>query len=402
MNISNKQTSVLLITEYFPPDVAAATGRVMYELAVDLVRYGLKVEVYTGMPSYHKKFNVLKSEIISQVLVKRISFFRLNKKSFIGRILNYGSFTFLTSIKMLRLKKFNNLLIVSSPPTLALAGIIAKVFNPRINYIYLIHDLYPEIPEALGIISSNSFISKLMKFINNITFKKTDKIVVLGENMKLYLEEKYPETIGKIRIIPNWAEDIKFEELYTKINNNEKYLLYSGNIGYRNLDILLNLADKLKKKNSNIKIYFTGGGVKKEDLERQCRKMKLSNVKFLGFLPKQEYRELLNKAFLLYLGMGKGLGRFQVPSKSYYYFAAGKPIIAVMDNECDVAKEIIEKQCGIVYDHGEIDSIANGVLQLEKNKSLYKIMAKNSRDLFENKYRRELVTIKYFDLLAEN
>lgn len=400
--INNNPHKVLIVSEYFPPDIAAASGRVMGELAEDLAEYGLDVTVYAGLPSYHGIKDAPRFEREDNLKIRRFGFIRFHKKYFWGRIINYFSFTFNVSLRLLSLKEFDSILVVSSPPFLALAGFIAKKFNRRINYIYLIHDLFPEIPVALGVLSSRSVIARTMCYLNRKTFKAANHIVVLGENMKTYLNEKYAETAGKLKVITNWADISKITpgQHFSPSIVKGKYLLYSGNIGYRNLDLLLQIAKKTTCIVPDLKVVLSGDGIKKDQLITICKNENLKNVEFVGFLEQDEYAVLLQNALILYLSMGKGLGRFQVPSKAYYYYAAAKPIIAVMDKECDIAGEIIENKCGFVFRHHDLDMIAEAVIELYENQELRDMMSQNAKKLYSKKYARKKVTSKFIELIG--
>ena len=86
----------------------------------------------------------------------------------------------------------NDLLVFNTNPALLpLLGFIAKKLKKR-KYVVLIHDLWPELPAQVGMISRNGFIYKLIDFVNILAFRHASGIVVLSETMKnVILKKEY-------------------------------------------------------------------------------------------------------------------------------------------------------------------------------------------------------------------
>ncbi|MDK9866983.1 MULTISPECIES: hypothetical protein [Staphylococcus] len=91
---------------------------------------------------------------------------------------------------------------------------------------------------------------------------------------------------------------------------------------------------------------------------------------------------------------GIGLG---VPSKSYGYLAAKKPIIAIMDKNTDIVEQITSYNAGIHIKNNDFIEMKNFI---EKNSNTnLKDMGENAYKIFKENYTRSMSTNKYYELL---
>ena len=114
--------NLLILTQYFPPEVGAPQNR-LFELAVRLKKLGINVNVLTAMPNYpqmkiyegyqNKKYVY---EEIEGLPVHRASIYLPTSKSIIQRLLNYFSFVY-SSAKVGK-KHIGNIdvILCESPP----------------------------------------------------------------------------------------------------------------------------------------------------------------------------------------------------------------------------------------------------------------------------------------------
>jgi glycosyltransferase involved in cell wall biosynthesis len=106
---------------------------------------------------------------------------------------------------------------------------------------------------------------------------------------------------------------------------------------------------------------FQGEGVKKEDLERQTRRLGLTNVRFLPFQPRERLADSFASADLFVVSLQAGLAGYIVPSKLYGILAAGRPYVAAVEPACEVATLTELHDCGAVARPGDPDSLARQI-----------------------------------------
>jgi hypothetical protein len=90
---------ILILTQYFPPEVGAAQTR-LYETAQGLLNNGVDVDVFTSMPSYplgeifdDYKGCFYRQDKIDGINVYRVWAYASNELGVIKRLFSYGSFT---------------------------------------------------------------------------------------------------------------------------------------------------------------------------------------------------------------------------------------------------------------------------------------------------------------------
>ncbi|MBC6003815.1 MAG: glycosyltransferase family 4 protein [Paeniclostridium sordellii] len=398
---------LLILSEYFYPD-KSSTPKVLTELAEDIVKNGIDVDVITSDCSYRGQNSDLKSEEVYEgINIKRVYSSKFNRNKALGRITNYLTFLVSAFINTILKKDYDYILLVSNPPILPLIGYLVNKIRKK-PYIYLLHDIYPDMAVKVGAIKDDGLICKVMTAINKKIYNNAHKVIVLGKDMKQnLLNKKVPE--DKIEIITNWADKEKIykiskvNEFSIKNNIDDTFnIIYTGNIGrFHDIETILKAAYELKKVR-NIKFIFVGDGYKKKDIEAYVEKFRLENIKIFDYQYGETYNQLLNSADLFITTLDKGIEGLGVPSKTYSYLAAGKPIIAIMNKDSEIGSLVEGNKLGIRVDSGEVIRITNFILSMNRELNLYKDIQNNVEDIFNNNYERNIVTVKFVNIMYRN
>lgn len=395
---------LLILSEFFYPD-KSSTPKVLTELAEDMVEYGLDVEVITSRSSYKgENEDLKKQEKYKSIDIKRVYSSKFNRNSYLGRIINYLTYLISTIINLIKKSDYDCILLVSNPPVLPIIGYIMNKIKKK-PYIYLIHDVYPDIAVKVGAIKENGLVFKIMSFINRKIFKSASKIIVLGKDMKKNLLSKGIKE-ENIKIITNWADKNKIYKVNkkNKFSKTEKInetfnIIYTGNIGrFHDIETILDSANQLKD-NVNIKFIFVGDGYKKKVIEQYIDKFKLENIKLMDYVYGETYNQLLNSADLFITTLDKGIEGLGVPSKTYSYLAAGKPIIAIMNESSEIGSLVEENNLGLRVNSGNSKEISEFILKMSEDKNTYEDICSNVFNNFNKNYERKMVTKKFYDLI---
>src|SRR5699024_7775445 len=97
----------------------------------------------------------------------------------------------------------------------------------------------------------------------------------------------------------------------------------------------------------------------------------------------------------------KGLTGLAVPSKTYSYMMAGKPIIAIIGKESDIARDLIDYNAGYALKPGEESNLVDAIMEMKGDVEKQKIMGDNCRQVFLKKYTKDICTKKYVKLMNE-
>jgi len=400
-DIKMKKKSISIISQHFYPDKLSG-GKLIGELAFGLNKKGFDVSVVAGRRLYQDHMGTVlpKFEEINGISIYRVFNMLLDKGRIWGRLFNYMGFFVLAAIKVLTKRKIVNcdiIFCVSDPPILPLLGALLK--NKHNKFVYLLYDLFPDIAVQIGAISSKSIMARLMRRLNNYVFNRADNIIVVGRDMQFYLEDTYGVNPSKINVITNWSQNLHIPQRELELSNTVFRLVYTGNMGrFHDFDTAIEAAQKLEGK---IELIFVGEGEQKEHLILRVSELGLKNVTFYGYLEESEYMKVLGNADGFLVTLEKGLAGLAVPSKFYTYLAAGKPIIAVVDQHSEVALTINEENIGIVIQHNDADSFIKALLTMIGNPDLVKQMGANAQKAFDTKYEYSVVMSQYETIMSE-
>jgi glycosyltransferase involved in cell wall biosynthesis len=248
-----------------------------------------------------------------------------------------------------------------------------------------------------------------MRIINKIIFRNVTKVVAISTEMKQFLlQHRQGLSEQKIDVISNWYEDKKLSgekstvknELLNSIKANSEFVVsYFGNLGIcQDLDTILEAIRKLKGDN-NVKFIFAGHGNKMETLKNIIEKEKLDNVYVFGFLHGQDFQDALNISDCFLVSLAEGVTGLGVPSKTYSYMMVGKPIIAIMGEDSDITRDLIDNNAGYSMQVGESMKLVSAIKELRDNNLKQEIMGENCRNIFLKKYTKEICTQKYIDMM---
>ncbi|MDK0871760.1 glycosyltransferase family 4 protein [Clostridium perfringens] len=395
---------VVLVSEFFYP-YKTSTQKILTELAEDFVEYGLEVDVLTTKNAYREeKQDLGKYEIYRGINIKRVFSTEGNRDSKIGRLLNYITFTTSVFFNLLFKKNYDKILFVSNPPLVPFIGYLIKKLRGK-NYIYLVHDIYPDVAEKLGVIKKGSIISKVMNYMNKKIYTNAERIIALGKDMKRVIADKGVDE-EKIEIVTNWADSrVNYEKevdknFYKKYRLENKFnILYTGNISkVHAIDTIVEVA-KILKNEEDIMFTFVGDGNRKQDLIKLKEKEDLRNIQLENYMFGEEYNNLLNCANLFITTLQQGIEGLGVPSKTYTYMSVAKPLIAVMSEDSEIGSMVNQYNLGKQFNNKECNNIAEFILELKNNNELYNEISKNVRNKFSNEYERKKVTNKFFNII---
>lgn len=403
--MNNTNYRITIISQYFYPDIAT-TGQLLLELSLGLVKNNIMVNIVTAFPTYDSNIQAVSKENFNGIQIRRVWSTRFDKNTKRGKIVNSLTFFFSSLLYVFFTNRKSPLLIVSNPPFLPLVGCLCTVLQKR-KFVYLVHDVYPDIAIQLGYLSENSYVSKTWKVINRLMLHYASRIVVLSDSMKDIIINKVRtierETLKtKIEIIHNWADENFIKPVAKEANKfviqhqlSENFIvLYSGNLGlFHKLETIIEAAKRMN--NPKIKFLFIGEGGKKHKLQRMVTEYKLKNVEFYPYVSREELPYSLTSADLAVVSLEKNIEGLAMPSKLYSLMAAGVPIAAFCDEVSDIAKIIHEAQCGYVLNQDDVDGFVSVLNMLVSNPSLVRQFGNNSRKYFESHFTFEQALEKY-------
>jgi glycosyltransferase involved in cell wall biosynthesis len=353
---------ILFVNQYFPPDTSN-TAYILGELAEDLA-VDHEVQVLAGQPSYTAGATTFAPRGVDVVRVRST---RFDRKSLLGRLVNYVTFCVLSPLRGLSLPRPDVVVAMTDPPVVGLVGLLLAKRHSR-PFVQISHDVYPEIAVALGKLRSPAVVAT-WRWLNRIVRTSASSVVVVGRDMeeRLVADGVDPD---KIVVVPTWASEQPLEvEVRTRTRNEMGWdgdfvVMHAGNVGLaQNLDVLLDAAAELRS-DGDVRIVILGDGASKQALEERARSESLTNVVFLAHRPKDEAQRVMAAADVHVVSLVPGLWGCAAPSKTYGVMAAGRPFIAVVDEGSEPHRIAQEFDCGLHVSAGDAPGLAEAVRRM--------------------------------------
>lgn len=402
--MKKKTKDVLILCQFFYPEyISSAT--LPFDTAKYLSQKGYKVGALCGYPKeYWNGTQVPKKENVDGIDIHRISYAQPDRKSVIGRVINYFSFVFFLLFHMNVAKTYKTVMFYSNPPLLPFIALLCKTLY-GCKIVYVSYDVYPELAIKANMLKKGGMGARFFDALNKKVVKKTDRIVALSTDMEQFFVEKRETPREKVCTIPNWYEDCankSFER--TNIADaipKEAFLIsYLGNLGTcQDAEILVETIKLLE--NEKVYLLVAGHGNKLEALKNKVDNEKINNITVLPFLHGNDYETVLQRSDMFWTTLIPGLKGLCAPSKTYAYLMSGKPVIVSMDAEMEIAQDIVQYDAGIWLKNGDFSNAAKEILKIKADDERYKVMKNNARKLFEDKYEKNICLSKYEEMIHE-
>jgi len=408
---SDTKKKLWVITElYYPED--NQTGYYLTRIAEGLAE-DFDVKVICGQPNYAARgTRAPRREIHRNVEIFRVWGTTLDKDVLIFRLLNMltlGASMFLRSISMIAAR--DEVLVVSAPPSLPFGTAVAAKLR-RAQYSLIIQDKYPEILTAVGKSKPDSWFVKILNNLNTKLYNGAKKIIVVGRDMKKLVGSQLTEDqVGqaKIAVIQNWAslEEVeplprKDNPLLKELNLSDKFVfLYAGNMGHpQDLESIVQCAEKMKS-DARFHFLFIGSGVKKKWLEREVSDKQLSNITVIAPRPRSEQKIFLNACDVGLVPLVNRMCGVAMPSRTYNFLAAGKPVLALTEELSEVAMVIEEDRVGWFVPPHQPDKLLEMIYKIYDERSNIEEMSVRARRAALEKYSLQVAINKFRKFLDQ-
>jgi glycosyltransferase involved in cell wall biosynthesis len=376
---------ITFIDRYFYPDLQA-TSCILTDLASYLVKKH-KITVISGYPSNFSEKIIKQKFFFGREIYKDIENIRIwnpefPRKYVILRWTNYIYFIICAFLIASFLPKQDLTVVMTSPPLANISAYLLKKIK-KIPYLYICQDIIPESAIVGGLIE-DGILARYINILNMCIMENSVKIVAVGERMKQRLTDKgvMPD---RIQVISNWTNIGLIKQLPKDNPFSRKYNIYNkfvvmhaGNIGLsHNLEDLV-YAAKYLLEFRDILFLIIGSGANKERIVSLVKSNELNNIIFLPFQEQDVLSQVLASSDISMAMLKRGLCGYVIPSKIYTILASGRAVIAVVEEESEIADIIKEANCGVVVEPGNPKLLSEIIVNLYKNRNLLNIYATNA------------------------
>jgi len=398
-----------VVTELYHPE-ETSTGYLLTRIAEGLATDGLAVRVLCGQPTYSARGRrAPRTETRHGVRIERCAGTTFDKDFLPGRLLNLLTISASVFARALaRFRRGDAVLVVTNPPLLPYLTLLACRLRGA-RCVLLVHDVYPEAMTAAGMFGPRSVAARVVGAASRTLYRAVDRVVVLGRDMHDLIAAKLPDAGARLAIIPNWADvdDIvpaprATNALLAAEGLADRFVVqYAGNMGRTHALECVAAAARELDADGDVTFLLIGGGAKRAWVEGEIRDGRLRNVRLLGGRPREDQQNFLNACDVAVISFVAGMAGVSVPSRMYNILAAGKPIVAMADDESELARVVREARVGWVVPPGDAGALAAAIREARADRNRLRQMGARARRVAEERYAFTHAVARYRAVMRE-
>jgi glycosyltransferase involved in cell wall biosynthesis len=386
---------IVLLTQYFPPEMGAAQNRLM-SLARAFRDRGHEITVLTSLPNYptgniYSKYDKYykMTEEIEGIKVIRTWLYLHKSRKVIPTVMSYITFA-LTALDVgSRDIDDADLLLWEYPPLFLgyTAMKLARKWNAKL--VTNIADMWTKAIREQKVLSSEFILRQFEKYERKLI---NNSILVTGqtEGIMHNIREQSPD-ISPL-LWTNGADIDRFQPKPADSNTaTDKFIIgYAGLHGrIHNLELILKAA-KILSTESDIQFRFYGDGYEKKSLIKFSRDEGISNIEFFDPVPHYQLPEIM-ASFAIGIVIHKNMPSMQCvrSAKMFELMAMGIPILHCAESEG--ADLLRDARAGIIVAENDPDKVAQAILSMKDSDKLKK-WSDNGRKYVENNFNRKAIS----------
>ena len=380
----------------FPPDTIS-TGMIVSEIADGINREQKNVEVLVSSPQYNLKsvetFNNSDKNLINgsyknikvHYIKSKPRKFSNSSRFFQWIEFNYKSILFIYKNR----SNYDNIFIFSYPPTMNLVCIFTSKIL-KINTVYSLWELYPEIAEKLNE-EPNKILKLFFKYIDNYSLKNVGTVVVNSDDLKNYLINKRKINANKINVVNHFSPFVKSDyEPNFELNN----IFYAGNTGRpQNLSAFLRYFQKYFPSEWKLNIY--GAGQEFNNLSEFSN----DNIRINNYLERQELENVTKDIPFALICLDYEITFEGFPGKTFDYLNMNKVLINFSNPNSVVSKLIDKYGLGFNIDLNNPESLKGKLENMKSSNEISKIL-ENIKYFQQSVSNKEIAFKSYLELIS--
>ena len=250
-----------------------------------------------------------------------------------------------------------DVVLAMSPPLTLGPAAWAVARARRAPFVFNVQDVFPDVAVELGVLTNPRAIAAAAA-LERFVYQRADAVTVLSEDLARQRAGQARRRRGrrpdrKVRVIPNFV-DTEFIRPSPAANAYRREHGLEGRVvvmyaGQRGLLPVLRPRRRRRpgrwlEERPDVMFVINGAGSARADLERAspgCRTSASSTCN-----PASACRRCSRPADLHLIPLRRGLARSSVPSKLYSILAAGRPVLAAVDEGTEVARTVVRAGAG--------------------------------------------------------
>ena len=393
--------NIMLVTSYFPPEFGAASD-LYFDLAETFAEMGHAVMVVTRLPRY--RTDTVQRGFYRRDRVGRSDVVRIANSPFVESRPFLRGIDHLTQAPLYFLGGLlagrPDVVLFHSPPlTLGLSCLaLSRLWG--VPYVANIQDLFPKYAVDIGLMK-NPLVTRAFEALEGLVYRTADAVTVNAPGNRSHViarggNQAHTVTISNYIDVDALRPGPRYNRFRERIGADSKFIVqYAGTMGFQqDLDVVLGAADLLRHQ-PDILFLLIGDGVERPRLERQAAALKLPNLRFLPYQPREDFPLVLQSADACVVTLRPEVTSSTIPSKLLGIMAAGKPVLITSDPHGDAPRTVERAGAGILTSPGSASSLADAVLRLKSDPVLAEELAARGRAYAEVHFSRQVAAAAY-------
>lgn len=216
-----------------------------------------------------------------------------------------------------------------------------------------VEDIYPE-PFRYKIPIVGRFVYKMLLPLDRYALQHSTKVITIGPKLRDYLIRTRCLNAEQTDYVYNWQDESRFIGL-THTSDRQKSdlftFMYVGSLSPA-ADLRYVVQCFIQARLNNVRLVLAGSGVLKEELQNMAQTAPDCHIEFWD-APFDQVPNIQAQADVLVLSLKAATGIRAFPSKFPAYLFSGKPVLASVNSDSDVAASIFNSNCGWVVEAGD-------------------------------------------------
>jgi len=341
--------------------------------------------------------------------VRRVIHFVPSKpRSLVQRLLHDISFSFNAMLAIPAIGSFDGLFCSSPPPFVPTVAWLARRMR-GVPFAIKLTDLAADAAVSLGVMHEQRGLVRWARALEKFNYERAAGISVLCPAFKENLVRQGVPA-EKISLVPDWADTetirpLPRENAFWRQNglaDSDFVALHAGNMGLKQgLQTVVEAARLSQASSANTAWLLVGDGEERRRLQESVAEYGLSALRFLPLQPAETFPYVLAAADVLLLVQRASVTDTVIPSKLLTYMAAGRPIVASVNEGSEAARRIREAECGLIVPPEDPTALAGAVQDLRRAPLEAKRLGASGRAYVGEYFTREVVLEQYDRFLAK-
>jgi colanic acid biosynthesis glycosyl transferase WcaI len=402
---------ICLVNQFYAPDESPTA-----QLAASLCEYfaarGDTVTVLTSAGAYAGSGRIADQQPVG-VSVRHLWTPAFGKKRLIGRLLDYLSFYLSAAWQAVRLPQQDVFIAMTTPPFIALTGVLHQTRHPKAKLVWWVMDCYPEVAEMAGMLRPTSLPSRMMRAVNRWIVRRSSAVVSLDGAMQSLLASytRNSAQAPTFRVIANWERQAAFPTGQSYPTwpraaelglDGRLKLVYLGNMGVgHEFDTLIAAAIEMERQQIPVSVVLIGGGGRKAELQAAQQQHQLRHLHVLDYVPKAETAAVMASFDLALITLHEAAAGLISPSKMHSNLAQALPIVYIGPPASNVDAAIHKHQIGFSLRNGDVAGLVDCLRQLAANPAALEPLQDRARAAFDAEFNDRAAHQAFDQLLRQ-